>query len=164
MTETRERSLYEPELEDWGGRLGRAAAADCVFVALFGALGAGKSTLVRAACRELGVAGPVPSPTFALVNRHATSERPVHHADLYRLDPPVSEQTLVDMGWPELVDLEAPVFVEWADRASDWLPSDRWDVHLRVDPGDPDRRIVRIERQGCAPPPPLPPSPGRRTC
>lgn len=151
-----ERSLREPELGDWGGRLGRAAAADNVFVALYGELGAGKSTLVRAACRALGVAGPVPSPTFALVNLHAVDERRIHHADLYRLDPPVSEQALVDMGWSELVDLEAPVFVEWADRAADWLPADRWDVHLRVDPADPQRRIVRVERQGGAP---LPPSP-----
>lgn len=160
MTGAGEGSLREPELGDWGGRLGCAAAADNVFVALYGELGAGKSTLVRAACRALGVSGPVPSPTFALVNLHAGDDRRIHHADLYRLDPPVSEQTLVDMGWPELVDLDAPVFVEWADRAAGWLPADRWDVHLRVDPADPMRRIVRIECQGRAPLPPSPPSAG----
>lgn len=148
--------LREPELVDWGARLGRAAATGNVFVALYGELGAGKSTLVRAACRALGVEGHVASPTFALVNVHAGGGLRVHHADLYRLDPPVAERTLLDMGWPDLTDLEAPVFVEWADRAADWLPDDRWDLHLRIDPSNRDRRLARIARWGSAPMPPTP--------
>lgn len=147
--------LTEPELCEWGAELGRSAQAGAVFVALYGELGAGKSTLVRAACRSLGVAGYVPSPTFTLVNLHEGEEGPVHHVDLYRLEPPVDSRTLIDAGWPEVLEAEGPVFVEWADRAGDWLPPDRWDVRLRR-VADPARREVSIEKRGAVAAPPLP--------
>lgn len=148
--------MTEPELRDWGEALGRAAAAADVFIALYGELGAGKSTLVRAACRALGVAGAVPSPTFTLVNIHRGPEIEIHHADLYRLEPPVAEKTLVDAGWPELLEAEGPVFVEWADRAGDWLPADRWDVELARDAYDPTVRLASVHARGAAPAPPPP--------
>lgn len=149
-------ALREPELRAWARELGRDAGAGGVFVALYGELGAGKSTLVRAACRALGVGGTVPSPTFTLVNLHEGTLGPVRHADLYRLDPPVDGRTLVDAGWPELLEAEGPVFVEWAERAGDWLPADRWDVRLRR-VADADIREVDVARRGGAPPPPWPP-------
>ena len=62
--------LDERALAAWGRRIGRIAADNAVFVCLYGALGAGKSTLARAACRGAGVTGPVPSPTFTLVNQY----------------------------------------------------------------------------------------------
>ncbi|MFW6040013.1 MAG: tRNA (adenosine(37)-N6)-threonylcarbamoyltransferase complex ATPase subunit type 1 TsaE [Gemmatimonadota bacterium] len=147
--------LREPELRRWGADLGRAAQLHAVFVALYGELGAGKSTLVRAACRSLGVAGHVPSPTFTLVNLHEGEEGPIHHVDLYRLEPPVESRTLVDAGWPEVLEADGPVFVEWADRAGDWLPADRWDVRLRR-ASDPEVREVSIEERGAAPRAPRP--------
>lgn len=147
--------LREPELCDWGAALGRAASPGRTFVALYGELGAGKSTLVRAACRGIGVEGPVPSPTFTLVNVHAAPSGPIYHADLYRLEPPVASRTLVDAGWPELLDAEGVVFVEWAERAGDWLPPDRWDVYLRR-AADPSVREAAAIRRGDTPPPPPP--------
>ncbi|MFQ5529430.1 MAG: tRNA (adenosine(37)-N6)-threonylcarbamoyltransferase complex ATPase subunit type 1 TsaE [Gemmatimonadota bacterium] len=142
--------LDEPRLEAWAATVGRAAGAAGVFVALYGELGAGKSTLARAACRGLGVEGPVPSPTFTLVNMHRAAGTVVYHADLYRLD---TQAMLVDAGWPDLLEADAPVFVEWADRAAGWLPADRWDVRLEfVD--DPDVRLVSIAACGAAPTPP----------
>lgn len=147
--------LTEPELSTWGAEVGRRAGAGSVFVALYGELGAGKSTLVRAACRALGVSGQVPSPTFTLVNLHEAAGGPIHHVDLYRLDPPVNPRTLIDAGWPAVLEAEGPVFVEWADRAEGWLPADRWDVRLRR-VADPDVRAVAIESCGSAPPAPNP--------
>lgn len=149
-------ALDEPGLCAWGEALGRAAEGADVFVALYGELGAGKSTLVRAACRALGVAGAVPSPTFTLVNIHAGTEGPIHHADLYRLDPPVSPKTLVDAGWPELLEAAGPVFVEWADRAGEWLPPDRWDVELARVAEDPGVRLVSVRTRGGVIEPPVP--------
>jgi tRNA threonylcarbamoyladenosine biosynthesis protein TsaE len=148
-------SLTESELRAWGAVLGRSAQADGVFVALYGELGSGKSTLVRAACRALGVMGHVPSPTFTLVNLHEGEEGPIHHVDLYRLEPPVDSRTLIDAGWPEVLEADGPVFVEWADRAEDWLPADRWDVRLRR-AADPSLREASAEARGAAPPAPPP--------
>ncbi len=145
--------LGEEALASWGREIGRIAAENAVFVCLYGALGAGKSTLARAACRGAGVQGPVPSPTFTLVNQYqATGEVVVQHADLYRID---TAEALRDMGWESLVQAEGPVFVEWADRAAGYLPADRWDVRLEF-PGDPSIRRVSASVRGAAPPIPKP--------
>ena len=152
--------LCEAQLVTWGETLGRAADSGAVFVALYGELGAGKSTLARAACRGLGIAGTIPSPTFTLINVHRTNGGVLHHADLYRIDPDLGERALqavlVDAGWPGLLESDDPVFVEWADRAAGWLPADRWDIWLAFSP-DPSTRDVSIVRRGTAPPPPEPP-------
>lgn len=150
--ERRRAVLDEDELTGWGRALGRALTepgeGPGAFVALFGPLGAGKTTLVRAACRGAGVEGKVRSPTFTLHNHHRPrGRRPVHHVDLYRLDGP---EQLDDLGWEELLDAEGVVFVEWAERAGDRLPRERWEVRLAMADA-PDRRIVEAVRRGAAP-------------
>jgi len=150
--------LDQPGLEEWASALGRAALGSGAFVCLVGPLGAGKSTLVRAACRAVGVTGAVPSPTFTLVIRHETpSGDAIWHADLYRLEDPA---LLVDAGWPELLEGESAVFVEWADRAGQWLPPDRWEIRIGF-ADRPDRRRVEARSIGAAPPVP---SPGGDSC
>lgn len=148
------RLLTEEELEEWGRRLGRAAARGRTFVALYGPLGAGKSTLVRAAARGAGVRdGPVPSPTYTLVQEHALPGRGTFfHVDLYRVS---GGRDLSEIGWDRLLAADGPVFVEWADRAEGALPPDRWEVTLRI-PEDRTRRRVRLLRHGSAPRPPRP--------
>lgn len=145
------RTLPLAVLEEWGGDVGRQAASLGLFVALYGPLGAGKSTLVRAACRGVGIEGPIPSPTYTILHQYVTeSGDRVGHADLYRID---SEAQLLDLGWDELLAQEQTLFVEWADRAVGHLPSSRWDI--RLDTGsDPNRRVVRVAAVGDAPSPP----------
>ncbi len=140
--------MDEEELVLWGAELGRVAVSSDTFVALCGALGSGKSTLVRAACRAAGVEGPVPSPTFTLVHRHALPDgRYVHHVDLYRIE---SADQVWELGWQELVSGPGPVFVEWAERAAALLPRDRWDVRLGL-VDEPLLRRVQACRCGDAP-------------
>lgn len=136
----------------WGGALGRAVAREPVFIALDGPLGAGKTTLVKAACAELGVTEPVTSPTFTLVNRYRGAGGPVMHVDLYRVETP---DELVELGWDELLASEAPVFVEWAARAEGALPADRWDISLAFADGGATR-AVEARPVGAAPPIPAP--------
>src|SRR2546423_14082268 len=69
-------------------------------VSLTGDLGAGKPTLVRGACRALGVTEPVVSPTFTLV-REYRGARPIHHMDVYRLE---RLQDVIDLGFDEMLD------------------------------------------------------------
>jgi tRNA threonylcarbamoyladenosine biosynthesis protein TsaE len=103
-------------------------------VALSGALGAGKSTLVRGALRTLGWAGEVPSPSFTLVQDYAV-EPPVWHVDLYRLERP--EEALA-LG---LFETEAALLIEWPERLGTWLPADALRLTLEG-MGDAPRRLT----------------------
>lgn len=146
--------LREEELRAWGRELGRAAAADGVFVALYGPLGSGKSTLARAAADGAGAPGPVQSPTYTLVHEHRLpGGRTLFHVDLYRLE---GEEEVAGLGWDRILGKAGPVFVEWADRAPGLLPRDRWDVALSFVAGAPEEREVSVEVRGEAPSAPSP--------
>jgi len=133
-------------LVEWGRRLGQVAARERVFVALSGPLGAGKTTLVKAACEGAGFTGDVTSPTFTLVQRYP-AEEPIYHADLYRIDRP---EELRELGWDDLTGGQAAVFVEWADKAGEELPADRWDIRLEYADGG-ETRTVEASVLGSAP-------------
>jgi len=92
------------------------APGDAVLVS--GELGTGKTTLIRGACRALGVEGPVVSPTFTIGRRYAGSV-PVSHLDLFRLEglgpeePGLLDDYLTPDGitfieWPAAVEAELP--------------------------------------------------------
>lgn len=144
--------LSEAELDAWGHLLGARALELRVFVALHGPLGAGKTRLVQAALRGAGVREPATSPTFTLVHEHRAGEVPVWHVDLYRIRGP---EELDDLAWADLTAGEGAVFVEWAERAGERLPPDRWEVRLAMG-GSPGRRRVRAAARGRTPPPPPP--------
>jgi tRNA threonylcarbamoyladenosine biosynthesis protein TsaE len=112
-------------------------------VALGGELGAGKTTLVQGAAAGLGVAGRVLSPTFTLV-REYSGTFPVYHLDLYRLR---RVQDVLDLGFEEMLDSGAVVFVEWGDAIEVLLPESHLEVSLTTDDTTEDRRIV-IEAEG----------------
>ena len=109
------------------------------FVALVGDLGAGKTCLARAIARGLGVTGPIPSPTYALVNRYEHGLAPVVHADWYRLG---EADELEQLGWDELTEAPAVVLVEWADRFPEACPADRLDVTLSDEGSGRRARVV----------------------
>jgi tRNA threonylcarbamoyladenosine biosynthesis protein TsaE len=79
---------------------------------LRGELGAGKSTFARALIRALGHSGPVPSPTYTLVEPYELPAGAIYHIDLYRV---ADEEELRYLGWTELD--EGLRIVEWPDRA-----------------------------------------------
>ncbi len=79
---------------------------------LAGELGAGKSTLARALIVAAGHDGPVPSPTYTLVEPYKLSSGNIYHIDLYRVS---DEEELRYLGWHELDD--GFRLVEWPDRA-----------------------------------------------
>ena len=81
-------------------------------IALQGELGAGKSTFARAMLRRYGHDGPVPSPTYTLVEPYDLPRGNVYHIDLYRVS---DEEELRYLGWNELD--EGFRLVEWPSRA-----------------------------------------------
>lgn len=119
--------LDEAGLARWAREVGAAADREEVFVALTGPLGAGKTRFAQAACAGAGVDEAVTSPTYTLVHWYAGGRGPVGHADLYRLRDP---SELLALGWEELEAHPGAVFVEWAERAGEELPTDRWEVRL----------------------------------
>jgi tRNA threonylcarbamoyl adenosine modification protein YjeE len=116
-----------PDL-DATAALGRAIASGLGIgdaVALWGDLGAGKTTLARAILQALGVKEDVPSPTFTLVQGYDTTPA-VAHYDLYRLK---SAREMQELGFDDALDRGA-VLVEWPERAPEALPPEA--LHVRL--------------------------------
>lgn len=84
-------------------------------IGLTGDLGAGKTSLVRAMLRCLGVTGPVKSPTFALVEPYAISRLDFYHFDFYRFSDP---HEFAAAGFREMFGPGAVCAVEWIERAT----------------------------------------------
>ncbi|HKG44852.1 MAG TPA: tRNA (adenosine(37)-N6)-threonylcarbamoyltransferase complex ATPase subunit type 1 TsaE [Gaiellaceae bacterium] len=107
-------------------------------VTVSGELGSGKTTFVRGACRALGVAVPVTSPTFTIGHRYPASPD-VSHLDLYRF------QGFSAAEWGDLEPYfdNAICFVEWPEAAAGALPPVRAEV--RLSHVDPTRRLITLE-------------------
>ncbi len=112
------RTLTEAELAAEGERIGRALNPGAV-VHLQGELGAGKTTMVRAIARGLGVAEATTSPTYALVHRYAGRRGPVFHLDCYRLQQPDES---ADVDWEGLAADGDALLIEWPEHAIGWAP------------------------------------------
>ncbi len=138
------RQLFEDQLTAWGEKVG-ASVAPPLWIALYGPLGVGKSVLARSIARGADVAGHIPSPSFTLVHSyHSPRSFDINHVDLFRLRP---GDSLEPLGWDDLLRSAGLVLVEWASRAGEQQPANRWEVFL--DYGEsPDSRKVRVERLG----------------
>jgi tRNA threonylcarbamoyladenosine biosynthesis protein TsaE len=108
-------STYSPEeTQELGARIAeRLSPGDVVLVS--GELGAGKTTLIRGACRALGVTDPVTSPTFTIGQRYQ-GRVPVSHLDLFRLHDLGGEDPAL---LADYIEPGAIAFVEWPEVGGD---------------------------------------------
>ena len=111
-------------------------AGDCV--ALWGDLGAGKTTLARAILRAMGVTEDVPSPTFTIVQSYETPQLAVSHYDLYRIKSP---REMRELGFDDAL-LDGAALVEWPERAPEALPPEALHVRLGVQDGVRTARLT----------------------
>lgn len=111
----------------------------CGVVAFYGEMGAGKTTLIKEICSQMGVCDTVTSPTFALVNQYRTEDGDtVFHFDFYRID---KLEEAYDLGYDEYFDSGALCLVEWSEKIKSLLPEDALSVNIKVT-GDDSREIT----------------------
>jgi tRNA threonylcarbamoyladenosine biosynthesis protein TsaE len=142
---TIERSSSASETEAIGARLAAGLGPGDV-VSVRGELGAGKTTLIRGACRELGVRDPVTSPTFTIGQRYS-GRVPVSHLDLFRLDHlGIEDPGLLD----DYLTADAISFIEWPGAAEPLLGAGRHvaaRVELRHAGGDNREVMIDADRR-----------------
>lgn len=99
-------------------------------VVLFnGVMGAGKTTLIKALAKALGVKNPTSSPTFSLVNEYETHDGLMYHFDVYRLN---SETEAMDFGIEEYLDSGHWCFIEWAEKIPNLIPQSHTIIDLKI--------------------------------
>ncbi|WP_031525796.1 tRNA (adenosine(37)-N6)-threonylcarbamoyltransferase complex ATPase subunit type 1 TsaE [Dyadobacter crusticola] len=106
-----------------------------------GHMGAGKTTLIKAICRHLGVQSHVQSPTFSLVNEYAAGQDAVFHFDFYRIK---DETEALDMGIEEYFDSGSFCFVEWPGMIASLWPEHY--LHLDLSADENGTRILNVKR------------------
>jgi tRNA threonylcarbamoyladenosine biosynthesis protein TsaE len=135
--------------EEWRQRLAAAArqfigaiAGRSVF-ALYGKMGAGKTTFIKAVCEALGVTDVINSPTFAIVNEYRSDKTggQIYHFDFYRIK---KLEEVYDMGYEDYFYSGALCFIEWPEQIEEVLPDDVVKVSI-MELEDGTRRITVSE-------------------
>lgn len=108
---------------------------------LQGPMGVGKTTLVKALCKQLGVVDHVTSPTFPLINEYATlSGEAVYHFDFYRLQ---HEEEALALDCLNYFDSGSYCFIEWPTKFPNLIPTPH--CHLLLDTQPDDLRGICLQ-------------------
>lgn len=109
--------------------------------ALYGPMGVGKTTFVKAIGKCMGVEDDVSSPTFAIVNEYVTKKgESVYHFDFYRVNN-ISEA--LDFGYEEYFYSGNKCFIEWPEKIDELLPEDI--VNCIFSENEDGSRELRVE-------------------
>ena len=99
-------------------------------VAFQGAMGAGKTTLIKALCEAMGVVDTISSPTFSIVNEYRTAKgEKIYHFDFYRIK---SVEEAYDMGYEEYFYSKAFCFIEWPEKIEELMPLNYEKVQIEL--------------------------------
>tara|TARA_B110000037_G_scaffold116309_1_gene133535 strand:+ start:1626 stop:2057 length:432 start_codon:yes stop_codon:yes gene_type:complete len=105
-----------------------------------GELGAGKTTYIKALCKEIAIESETSSPSFSIVNEYERkNKKTLFHFDLYRLN---KQEELVDIGWYDYLNSNNLMLIEWPEMAGSLIPSDA--VHVNITKSSDQSRIVTI--------------------
>lgn len=112
------------------------------FLALYGDLGAGKTTFTKALAHELGI-DDIQSPTFTIVREHWGGRLPLFHFDAYRL---ASGEELFAIGFGDYLTQEGVIAMEWCENVPEALPPDR--LEIRFTGSGQESRLLEIRATG----------------
>lgn len=130
------------ETRDLGAKLAAFLQPGDV-VLLRGGLGAGKSEFARGVARGLGIAGPVPSPSFTILNAYDEGRIPLYHFDWYRIHDP---DEIGEMGFEEQLHGDGASLIEWSEQAPDYVPARALAVSILA--VDEETRKITVEPLG----------------
>lgn len=122
-----------------------AAMGNNTVFALYGKMGAGKTTFVKALCQELGVEDVVTSPTFAVINEYRSdiAGELIYHFDFYRIK---KLEEVYDMGYEDYFYSGALCFIEWPELVEELLPGNT--VKVTIEELEDGSRKLTMENQG----------------
>ena len=122
-----------------------AAMGDNTVFALYGKMGVGKTTFVKALCRELGVEDVVTSPTFAVINEYRSdiAGELIYHFDFYRIK---KLEEVYDMGYEDYFYSGALCFIEWPELVEELLPGNT--VKVTIEELEDGSRKLTMENLG----------------
>ena len=110
---------------------------------LDGDLGAGKTVFTQGFAAGLGIAGPVNSPTFTILQIYEGGRLPLYHFDVYRI---ADEAEMDEIGYEEYVYGEGVSLIEWSVRIAELLPPDAWHIRIEREPEQGfDYRRITVE-------------------
>lgn len=120
-------TLNDPDAtRDFAAKFVKTLQAPCI-LALFGDLGAGKTTFMQGLVRGLGGSeNMVQSPTFVYLHHYPTAT-PVFHFDLYRLR---SAKDFLGLGFDEYFEKNGITAIEWPERIAEILPASTIRIHI----------------------------------
>jgi tRNA threonylcarbamoyladenosine biosynthesis protein TsaE len=135
------------ETIEFGQRLGNLLGAGDL-VLLVAPFGAGKTHLTKGIAGAFGVVeDEVNSPSFVLINEYEADRlhgsMPVYHVDLYRIETP---DELASVGLDDVIAGDSLTVIEWAERASDWLPQEH--LLITIELLGPNERLIRLQPYG----------------
>ena len=109
-------------------------------IAFYGAMGAGKTTLIKEIAKQLGVTGVTSSPTFSLINEyHSADGTIIYHFDFYRIK---NIDEAYDIGYEDYFYSNHYCFIEWPEKIEELLPSDTIKVSIKL---NREERIIEIK-------------------
>ncbi len=110
-----------------GERIAKEAKAGSVYC-LDGNLGTGKTVFTQGFAAGLGIAGPVNSPTFTILQVYEDGRLPLYHFDVYRIEDP---EELYEVGIDDYFYGEGVCLVEWANMIEELIPAEA--VHIVIE-------------------------------
>ncbi len=118
------------------------------FFVFYGKMGVGKTTFIKAICKELGVEDHTVSPSFSIINEyeiHNPRQAIIYHFDFYRIKN-ISE--VYDMGYEDYFYSNSYCFIEWPEKIETLLPPNYVEVKIEQNDNtqDSEKRVIIIQK------------------